>query len=727
MITSSTDASQNAAPVAPRRPTTRSHHGHDFIDDYEWLRDKDSPEVLGLMQQELDYAQAATEQLNPLRAELFEEIKNRNVETVVSAPTRKGDWWYTVRNTEDTQYPRYYRLPASNTGDARADYTAPVLLDAAPDPAEELILDCNELAAGQEFFSLGGLTVSEDGTLMAYATDTTGDERFTIYFKDLNTGQLRAEQIDGAFYSLAFDPTGKRLFYTVVDATWRPHQIKVHTLGTDPATDTVLFQEDEASMWLDFGLTEQRDELLISVGNSEYSESWGYLLTDPEASLTKYIDRDQQLLHSVDAVVESDGERHYVLTHDRYGPNNAISLVARDEFAKPLHQQRWRHIIDHRDDVKLDGAARNKSFLVVEARKDTAPRVLVLPLTELEKAGTDQDLFGQLIEPHFDEELYSLGAAYLSIDSDLIRLGLTSFTTADQLWDWWVAQDSLTLVKERAVRDYNAADYVVERLWAPAADGTKIPLSVMRHKDVKQDGTAPMFIYGYGSYEISIDPSFSIPRLSLLDRGVVYVVAHIRGGGELGRSWYTEGKKLHKMRSFTDFVDATRYMGSTGWIDPEKVAAAGRSAGGLLMGAITNLAPELYKLIIAGVPFVDPLTSILDPELPLSALEWEEWGNPITDPEVYEYMRSYSPYENITDRHYPTVLAVTNLHDTRVLYVEPAKWVQLLRRHQQAAAPILLKIDMEGGHGGGSGRHKSWQDWAWEHAVALDIFGISAK
>ncbi len=727
MNSSATNASQLAAPVAERRPALRSHHGHEFHDDYEWLRDKDSAEVRGLMQQELDYAQAMTVQLNPLREELFQEIKARNVETVVSAPTRKGDWWYTVRNTEDTQYPRYYRLPASNTGDDRADYTAPTLLDAAPDPAEELILDCNELAAGQEFFSLGGLTVSEDGTLMAYATDTTGDERFTIFFKDLTTGQLRAEQIEGAFYSLAFDPAGERLFYTVVDETWRPHQIKVHTLGTDPAADTVLFQEDDSSMWLDFGLTEQRDELLISVGNSEYSESWGYLLSDADAEPVKFIDRKEQLLHSVDAALDVDGRRHYVLTHDRFGPNNAVSLIAREEFAKPLAEQQWLRIMDHRDSVKLDGAARNKSYLVVEARKDTAPRVLVLPLSVLAEAGSDHDLFEQLIEPSFDEELYSLGAAYLNIHSDLIRLGLTSFTTADQLWDWWLADDSLTLVKERAVREYNAGDYVVERLWAPAGDGTRIPLSVMRHKDVKQDGTAPMFIYGYGSYEISIDPSFSIPRLSLLDRGVVYVIAHIRGGGELGRTWYTEGKKLHKMRSFTDFVDATRYMGSTGWIDPDKVAASGRSAGGLLMGAITNLAPELYKLIIAGVPFVDPLTSILDPDLPLSALEWEEWGNPITDPEVYEYMRSYSPYENISDRHYPTVLAVTNLHDTRVLYVEPAKWVQLLRRHQLAEAPILLKIDMEGGHGGGSGRHKSWQDWAWEHAVALDAFGISGK
>ena len=726
MDTSATNASQNAAPVAERRPTRRVHHGHEFVDDYEWLRDNNNPEVRQLMQQELDYAQSMTRHLEPLRQELFDEIKNRNVETVVSAPIRKGDWWYTVRNTEDTQYPRYYRLPASNTGDERTDFTAPTLNDEAPDPAEELILDCNELAAGQEFFSLGGLTVSEDGTLLAYATDTTGDERFTIYFKDLTTGQLRTEQIAGAFYSLAFDPAGQRLFYTVVDETWRPHQIKVHTLGTDPATDSVLYQEDESSMWLDFGLTEQRDELLFSVGNSEFTESWGYLLTDPDSEPRKFIGREEQQLHSIDSVLEIDGQRHYVVTHDRSGPNNAISLVAAGEFDKPLAQQQWRRILDHRDSVKLDGAARNKSFLVVEARKDTAPRVIVLPLAEVAEASTKQDLFDRIIEPSFDEELYSLDTAYLNIHSDLIRLGLTSFITADQLWDWWVDQDALALVKERQVRDYNAADYVVERMWAPAADGTHIPLSVMRHKDVRRDGTAPMFIYGYGSYEISLDPSFSIPQLSLLDRGVVYVVAHVRGGGELGRTWYTEGKKMHKMRSFTDFVDATRYMGTTGWIDPSKVTAAGRSAGGLLMGAVTNLAPELYKLVIAGVPFVDALTSILDPDLPLSALEWEEWGNPITDPDVYNYMRSYSPYENVTDQHYPTVLAVTNLHDTRVLYVEPAKWVQLLRRHQQADAPILMKIEMEGGHGGGSGRHKSWQDWAWEHAVALDIFGLAA-
>ena len=731
MTFSSASASGSAkfqAPVATPQPTIRTHHGREFVDDYEWLRAKDDQHVLNHLKAELEYAEQMTSHTNELRADLFSEIKARNVETVVSLPTRKGDWWYSVRNTEDTQYAAYYRFKAELTGDEYRDYNAPLLPDAAPTPEEELILDCNALAEGKEYFSLGALTVSEDGNLLAYAVDNTGDERFTVYIKDLRTGELLADQIPGAFYGLIFDPAGERLFYTVVDETWRPHQIRVHKLGTPITEDTVLYQEDDATMWLDMSLTEQRDELLLSIGNSEFTESRGYLLTDPDATVRTYVGREHQILHSVDAVVSDEaGDRHYVVTHNRAGRNNAISLIASAEFDKPLSEQSWRRVLDERDAVKLDGCGRNKSYLVVSARKDTAPRVLLLPLADVLTATTEADLFDQIIEPDFAEELYSLGDVYTPIEADLVRLGFVSFTTTDQLWDWWPTTGELTLRKERPVRNYNAEDYVAERLWASAADGTQIPLSVLRHKDVRQDATAPMMIYGYGSYEVSMDPSFSIPRLSLLDRGVVYVIAHVRGGGEMGRSWYEDGKKFSKINTFTDFIDATQFMGTTGWIDPTKVAASGRSAGGLLMGAITNMAPELYKLIVAGVPFVDALTSILDPDLPLSALEWEEWGNPITDAKVYDYMASYSPYENVKDAEYPTVLAVTNLHDTRVLYVEPAKWVQKLRTHQKADNPILLKIEMEGGHGGGSGRHKAWQDWAWEHAVVLDSLGLSRK
>jgi oligopeptidase B len=333
------------------------------------------------------------------------------------------------------------------------------------------------------------------------------------------------------------------------------------------------------------------------------------------------------------------------------------------------------------------------------------------------------------VEPAFDEELYTAGVGGSDYEAPVIRLGYTSYFTPSRVYDFVLPTAALPagellLRKESPVLGgYSAADYVATREWAAAADGTRIPLSVLRHRSIKQDSTAAGLVYGYGSYELSMDPGFGIARLSLLDRGVVFVIAHIRGGGELGRHWYEDGKKLTKKNTFTDFVAATDWLADSGWVDPSRIAAMGGSAGGLLMGAVANLAPEKYAAVVAQVPFVDPLTSILDPELPLSALEWEEWGNPITDPEVYSYMNSYSPYENVRDVAYPKIAAVTSFNDTRVLYVEPAKWVQELRNKTTGTEPIVMKIEMEGGHGGASGRYVQWRERAWDYAFIADSLG----
>jgi oligopeptidase B len=335
------------------------------------------------------------------------------------------------------------------------------------------------------------------------------------------------------------------------------------------------------------------------------------------------------------------------------------------------------------------------------------------------------------VEPAFDEELYTAGVGGSDYEAPVIRLGYTSYFTPSRVYDFVLPTPEqpageLLLRKESPVLGgYTASDYVATREWADAADGTRIPLSVLRHRSVARDSTAAGLVYGYGSYELSMDPGFGISRLSLLDRGIVFVIAHIRGGGELGRHWYEDGKKLTKRNTFTDFVDATDWLARSGWVDPSRIAALGGSAGGLLMGAVANLAPEKYAAVVAQVPFVDALTTILDPELPLSALEWEEWGNPITDPEVYAYMKSYSPYENVHEVAYPKIAAVTSFNDTRVLYVEPAKWVQELRNKTTSAEPVVMKIEMDGGHGGASGRYVQWRERAWDYAFIADSLGAT--
>jgi len=362
----------------------------------------------------------------------------------------------------------------------------------------------------------------------------------------------------------------------------------------------------------------------------------------------------------------------------------------------------------------------------VSIRKDTIERVQVMDL-----AGLGTPAQQAPVEPAFDEELYTAGVSGSDYDAPVIRLGYTSYFTPSRVYDFVLPTPErpageLLLRKESPVLGgYDGSDYVATREWATAADGTRIPLSVLRHKSIKQDATAAGLVYGYGSYELSMDPGFGIARLSLLDRGVVFVIAHIRGGGELGRHWYEDGKKLTKKNTFTDFIAATDWLAGSGWVDPARIAALGGSAGGLLMGAVANMAPEKYAAIVAQVPFVDPLTSILDPDLPLSALEWEEWGNPITDPQAYEYMKSYSPYENVRDVAYPKIAAVTSFNDTRVLYVEPAKWVQELRNRTTGSEPIVMKIEMDGGHGGASGRYVQWRERAWDYAFIADSLGAT--
>ncbi|MDK1326818.1 S9 family peptidase [Arthrobacter sp. zg-Y1143] len=705
-------------PVAKKVPTERTHHGDTFIDNYEWLREKENPEVVAHLTAENAYAAEITADQEPLREEIFNEIKNRTEETDLSVPARKKGWWYYTRTEEGKQYAIHCRTAAQDTGDLDADWTPPAVLPGVPVEGEQILVDGNVEAEGKPFFSLGGLAVTEDGNLLAYSEDNAGDERFTLRIKDLRTGELLPDIIANVFYSLAFAPDGTRVFYTVVDDSWRPYQIKAHTLGTPVEDDVVIYQEDDIAMWTGFDLSADRRQLLIGISSSEYSEYRVLDFADPTDTVRTLIPRSAHILYEAEPLT-LDGRRQYLLTHNRGALNSMLSLVDEAEFDKPLDEQQWRTVIAHDDTVRVNGAAVTATHVLVSVRKDTTERVQILPVDGL---GTGAQ--GSPVEPAFDEELYTANLANAEFDSPIMRLSYTSFLTPPRVYDYVLATGELELRKETPVKGgYRSEDYVAERDWATAADGTRIPLSVIRRADLQRDGSNPALVYAYGSYEMSMDPGFNVARLSLLDRGVLYVVAHVRGGGEMGRSWYDNGKKLHKKNTFTDFVDATDAVAASGWADPDRIAAMGGSAGGLLMGAVANLAPQKYRAIVAQVPFVDALTSILDPDLPLSALEWEEWGNPITDPEVYRYMKEYTPYENIRAVDYPKIAAVTSFNDTRVLYVEPAKWVAQLRETTTGSEPIVLKIEMDGGHGGASGRYEAWKDRAWDYAFILAALG----
>ena len=712
-------------PVAKRVPTRREHHGDVFVDQYEWLRDKESPEVVEHLKAENAYQEAVTAHQEPLREAMFQEIKGRTQETDLSVPSRKDGWWYYSRSVEGKEYSIQCRVLARNTGDPVADWTPPAVEAGVELPGEEVLLDGNIEAEGQPFFSVGGAAVTVDGNLYAYAVDNSGDERFTLRIKDLRTGELLPDVIEDIFYGVAFSPDGTRLFYTVVDESWRPYQVKAHVLGTPVTEDEVLYQEDDVAMWLGFDLASDRRHLVLSIGCSEFSETRLLRFDDYESGLSTVIPREEHILYEAEPFL-LDGRETLLLTHNKDAINSMVSLVDPAELTKPIAAQNWRTVVAHSDDVRVNGAGVTSTHLVLSIRKDTIERVQVLPL-----AGLGTPAQGAPVEPAFDEELYTAGVSGSDYEAPVIRMGYTSYFTPSRVYDFvlptpGLPDGQLLLRKESPVLGgYSSSDYVATREWATADDGTRVPLSVLRHASVQPDGTAAGLVYGYGSYEVSMDPGFGVARLSLLDRGIVMVIAHIRGGGELGRHWYEDGKKLNKKNTFTDFIAATDWLASSGLVDPSRIAAMGGSAGGLLMGAVANMAPEKYAAVVAQVPFVDALTTILDPELPLSALEWEEWGNPITDPQAYAYMKSYTPYENVGATAYPKIAAVTSFNDTRVLYVEPAKWVQALRATSTGTEPIVMKIEMDGGHGGASGRYVQWRERAWDYAFVADSLGTT--
>lgn len=704
-------------PIAPRRPHERIVHGDVVVDDYEWLRDKDDPEVIAHLEAENGYTQTQLQHLEPLREKVFEEIRSRTKETDLSVPMREGGWWYYSRSFEGRQYGVHCRAPITGVDDwtppavAEVDATSPAL------PGEQVLFDTNKEAEGHEFFRLGTFDVSADGTRLLYAIDTVGDERYTLRVRDLDTGADLDDEVPDTSAGAVLSPDGRYAFYATVDDAWRPDTIWRHELGTDADSDAVVHHEDDERFWVGVGVMRSRGFIEIGIGSSVTGESRLIPAADPTAEPFVVWPRHEGVEYDVEHAIVAGDDRLLIVHNDGAEDFELVDVAASEP------QGERRVVIAHHKGVRLESVDAFASRIVVEYRRQALTRVAALEIT--------RQGYAEPRELEFDEPLFTVGVAgNPEWTQPTVRLGYGSLVTPSTVYDWSPEKagtaDELRVLKQQEVLGgYDPSAYEQRREWARADDGTLVPISLVYRRDLVTPGEpAPLELYGYGSYEHSIDPAVSVARLSLLDRGVVFAIAHVRGGGELGRHWYEEGKLTRKRTTFTDFVACARHLVDGGWTRPDRMVAEGGSAGGLLMGAVANLAPELFAGILADVPFVDALTSILDPDLPLTVIEWDEWGDPLHEKEVYDYMKSYTPYENVADdaSGYPRILAVTSLNDTRVLYVEPAKWVARLRA---AGAPVLLKIEMSAGHGGVSGRYNSWRERAFELAWLLDVLGLS--
>ena len=675
------------APLAPRKPRVRKIHDDETVDDYYWLLDRDDPDTIAYLEAENAHTEAQTEHLSALRERLFEEIKARVQETDLSVPTRRGPWWYVTRTEEGQQYPIFCRRPS-------------------PDDEENeiVLLDGNELAGDSPFFALGVVDVSPDHALLGYSTDFDGNESYTLQFKNLVTGDALPDTVEATYYGSAWATDNATFFYTTIDDAHRPYRLWRHRLGTPSGDDVLVYEESDERFFLSVDLTRSEKYVVVHLGSKITSEV-RVLDADAPAGALRIVEPRRQ---GVEYSIDHQGERFLVLHND-----GALNFELAETPTSAPGRANWRPLLEHRNDTRLIDVDAFAGHLVVHLRREA--------LTGLRVVRND----GEVHDIEFDEPLFSVDPGSNSeYETTTFRLGYESFVTPPTVYDYDLDQRELELRKQQPVLGaYDRADYTQTREWAVAADGTQVPISVVHRANVAHDGQAPSLIYGYGSYEASMDPWFSAIRLPMLDRGIVFAVAHVRGGGECGRQWYEDGKLLHKPNTFTDFVACAEHLCALHYTSPERMAARGGSAGGLLMGAVANLAPQQFAAILAEVPFVDALNTILDPSLPLTVIEWEEWGNPVESAEVYRCMKSYSPYENIEPKAYPAILATAGLNDPRVGYHEPAKWVAKLRVTKTDDRPLLLKIEMGAGHAGPSGRYDLWRDQAFLMAFVIEAIG----
>jgi oligopeptidase B len=681
-------------PVARRQEIVTTIHGHALVDDYAWLREKNSPEVIAFLEGENAYTRAVMKPTEDLQARLYAEMLTHIKETDVSVPFRFGEYFYYTRTEQGLQYPIHCRKRGS--------------LEAE----EQITLDVNHLAAGEPFMAVAALTVSDDGNLLAYSTDNTGFRQYTLHIKDLRSGEVLSDAAERVG-SVVWATDNRTLFYTVEDEeTKRQYQMFRHTLGRPQTEDVLVYEERDERFNLGAGRTRNRKFIVLESASHTTSEEQFLPADAPEAAWRLIEPRRENIEYSAD---HRDG-LWYIRVNDTARTFRVVTA--------PLEnpgREHWRELIPHREDVMLEDLEVFQSFAVASERSNGLPHLRIL------RFDPQGEFSGRSSEISFPEPTYS---AHSHVNREFVtstfRYGYQSLVTPGSVYEYNIETEQSTLLKELEIPGgFDRSLYQSERLFATAADGVKIPVSLVYRKDKKSEGGNPLYVYGYGSYGYSLPIGFNSNRLSLLDRGFVLAYAHIRGGGDMGKPWHDAGRLMHKMNTFTDFIAVTEFLIAHGYGDAQRVAMEGGSAGGLLMGAVANMRPELYRAVLSHVPFVDVMNTMLDPSLPLTIAEYEEWGDP-NQPEAFAYMLGYSPYDNLQARNYPAMLVKTSLHDSQVMYWEPAKYVAKLRRLKTDDRLLLLETNMSAGHGGASGRYDYLKEIALDYAFLLQEVGEEA-
>jgi len=695
-------------PQAPRRRSVRTLHGDTVEDEFAWMADRDGPELRAYLEAENAYAAATTSHLAPLVEQIFGEIRARTKETDLTVPVRHGEWWYYSRTIEGEQYAVDARVRV-------AQHPSRPVLDGDTAPAgEQVLLDENAEAAGHGFFALGASDVSPDGRLLAYSVDVTGDERFHLRVRDIDSGEVIDDAVTGIGYGVAWSLHATHVFYTRLDDAWRPHEVWRHELGRPTDEDVRVLHEPDERFSVGVGTSRDDRWVIFGIGSKTTSE---HLLLDAAAPTgTPWVVAPRR--DGLEYELEPLGDELLVVHNGRRRNFEVARAVL-----SPDRAGEWLSLEVTSEDELVTGVDAFTDFVIVSLRSAGQTALRVLPRNLLSEKG-----FGVPHNIEFDEPLRSVSTGdNPEPAATTLQVSFSSMVTPPTVFDYDVSARKLTLVKRKEVLGgYDPADYTQRLEWAPAPDGTLVPVSVVHRASTALDGTASGLLYGYGAYGLSMDAWFSVARLSLLDRGFVFAVAHVRGGSEMGRQWYDDGKLEHKEHTFTDFIAGADHLVREGLVAPDRLAAEGGSAGGLLIGAVANLAPERFRVLHAQVPFVDALTTMLDPSLPLTVAEWDEWGNPVDDPTAYRRMKGYAPYDNVAPRDYPALLVTTSVHDTRVYVTEPAKWVARLRQRttsDPSTAPIIFRTELTAGHGGQSGRYDAWRQIAWEWAVLIDLTG----
>ncbi len=676
-------------PAAAKKAKELTIHGDTRIDNYYWLNQREDEEVLAYLRAENAYKDAMLSHIKGFQDSLYEEMIARIKPDDQSVPYKDNGYFYLTRFEEGKEYPIYAR----KKGHLEAE--------------EEIMLDANELAKPYSYYQVGGRSVSPNNELLAYGEDTLSRRIYTLRFKNLKTGEMLEDEIPGTNGGAVWANDNKTVFYVLKDSTTlRSYKVMRHTLGQPVSEDEVVFTEDD-STYISFAYKTKSDKYIVIGSFATLSQEFRVLPADEPGGEFRVI---QPRERGLEYDIAHYQDKFYIRTN--WDAQNFRLMVADEQ---QTTKENWKEVIPHRKDVLLEDMDIFKDYLVLSERKAGITQIRVRPW-EGEEHYID-----------FGEDAYmAYTATNLEFDTDLLRLGYTSLTTPNTVYDYNMQSRGFTQLKQQEVLgDFDPDDYASERIMAKARDGVEVPVSIVYRKGFKKDGSQPLLLYGYGSYGNSMDPYFSSVRLSLLDRGFAFAIAHIRGGEEMGRQWYEDGKLLKKKNTFYDFIDCGKYLVEKGYAQPDQLYAMGGSAGGLLMGAVINMEPKLWSGVIAAVPFVDVVTTMLDESIPLTTGEYDEWGNP-NDKKYYEYIKSYSPYDNVQAQDYPPMLVTTGLHDSQVQYWEPAKWVAKLRTTKTDDHRLLLKTNMEAGHGGASGRYERYKETAFEYAFLLDLAGVTS-